>query len=140
MRILKPHVDTKVDEQTMLFFYVQTFLLPKDEVTEEFILLFISHPYQNISGSCTWRGCRLYSSWTLRCWGSIGWTDWWRPSFPWYYFWKGSYQVWCQPRITYLNLHVPLPSNSENMKNSQSFMLFSFTNHSVLTEMISCRD
>ena len=44
LRILKLHVSTKVDEQTMLFFYIQAFLLPEDEVTEVFILFFISHP------------------------------------------------------------------------------------------------
>merc|ERR1711986_67169 len=46
LRILKLHVDTKVDEQTMLFFYIQAFLLPEDEVTEVFILFLVSHPYQ----------------------------------------------------------------------------------------------
>ena len=46
LRILKLHVDTKVDEQTMLFFYIQAFFLPEDEVTKEMICLLISHPYQ----------------------------------------------------------------------------------------------
>ena len=46
LRILKLHVDTKVDEQTMLFFYIQALLLPEDEVTKEMIYFFISHPYQ----------------------------------------------------------------------------------------------
>ena len=45
LRILKLHVDTKVDEQTMLFFYIQAFLLPEDEVTENFKSFFISHPF-----------------------------------------------------------------------------------------------
>ena len=44
--MLKLHVYTKVDEQTMLFFYIQAFLLPEDEVTEVFILFLVSHPYQ----------------------------------------------------------------------------------------------
>ena len=46
MRIFKLHVDTEVDKQTILFFYVQSFLLPEDEVTEEFIFFLISHPNQ----------------------------------------------------------------------------------------------
>ena len=46
MRILKFHVDTKVDEQTVLFFYIKAFLLPEDEVTEEIVLFLISHPCQ----------------------------------------------------------------------------------------------
>ena len=41
----KIHVDAKVDEQTMLFFYIQAFLLPEDEVTEDFESFFISHPF-----------------------------------------------------------------------------------------------
>ena len=45
LRILKNHVDTEVDEQTMIFMNIQAFLLPKDEVTEEFILFVVSHPY-----------------------------------------------------------------------------------------------
>ena len=40
------HVDTEVDEQTMLFFYIQAFLLPEDEVAEELKYFFIRHPFQ----------------------------------------------------------------------------------------------
>ena len=43
LRILKLHVDTKVDEQTMLFFYIQAFF-PEDEVTKKFILFVVIHP------------------------------------------------------------------------------------------------
>ena len=43
LRILKLHVDTKVDEQTMLFFYIQAFL-PENKVTEKFILFVVIHP------------------------------------------------------------------------------------------------
>ena len=39
----RSHVDTKVDEQTRIFFYIQTFLLPEDEVTEEFQSFFLGH-------------------------------------------------------------------------------------------------
>ena len=47
LRILKLHVDTKVDEQTMLFFYIEPFL-PEDIVTEKCILFFVIHPiYRN---------------------------------------------------------------------------------------------
>ena len=45
MRNLKHHVCPKVDDQTMIFIYIQAFLLPEDEVTEEFILFIVSHPY-----------------------------------------------------------------------------------------------
>ena len=44
LSILKLHVDAKVDKQTMLFFYIKAFLLPLNEVTEEFKSFFISHP------------------------------------------------------------------------------------------------
>ena len=43
LRILKLHVDTKVDEQTMLFFYIEPFL-PEDKVTEKCILFFVILP------------------------------------------------------------------------------------------------
>ena len=42
---LKLHVDTKVDEQTMLFFYIQAFLLPEDNVTEVLKSFSIRHPF-----------------------------------------------------------------------------------------------
>ena len=45
LRILKHHVDTEVDEQTMVFVNIQAFLLPEDGVTEEFILFFVRHPF-----------------------------------------------------------------------------------------------
>ena len=45
LRIFQLHVDTKVDQQTMLFFYIQALLLPQDEITEEFHPFFASHPF-----------------------------------------------------------------------------------------------
>ena len=42
---LKLHVYTKADIQTVLFFNIQTFMLPEDKVTEEFKSFFISHPF-----------------------------------------------------------------------------------------------
>ena len=45
MRILKLDVRPEVDEQTMIFGYIQAFLLPEDEVTEKFIIFFVSHPF-----------------------------------------------------------------------------------------------
>ena len=45
LRILKLHIRPEVDDQTMMFIYIQAFLLPEDEVTEEFILFIVTHPY-----------------------------------------------------------------------------------------------
>ena len=45
MRILKLDVRPEVDEQTMIIGYIQAFLLPEDEVTEKFIIFFVSHPF-----------------------------------------------------------------------------------------------
>ena len=42
--ILKLDVRSEVDEQTMSLTYIQAFLLPEDEVTEEIIFFFVSHP------------------------------------------------------------------------------------------------
>ena len=45
MRNLKHHVRPEVDDQTMIFINIQAFLPPEDEVTEEFILFVVTHPY-----------------------------------------------------------------------------------------------
>ena len=44
LRILKFNFHSEVDEQTMSLTYIQAFLLPEDEVTEEIIFFFVSHP------------------------------------------------------------------------------------------------
>ena len=59
--ILNVHVDPKVDEQTMMFFYIQALLLPEEEVADEFKCFFVRHPsqykkkYKTVMG-----GCRKY--------------------------------------------------------------------------------
>ena len=48
LRILKLHFNTKVNEQTMLFFYIQAFLLPEDKVTEVFFLFFVGQSFNSV--------------------------------------------------------------------------------------------
>ena len=45
LRKLKLHADTKVDKQTVMFFYIQALLLPLDEAREVLQCFFISHPF-----------------------------------------------------------------------------------------------
>ena len=44
-RILNIEVLSEVDEQTLGFIYIQPFILPEDEVTEDFKLFFVSQGF-----------------------------------------------------------------------------------------------
>ena len=44
LRILRLDACPEIDDQTILFFYIQAFLLPEKEVMEKIVFFLVSHP------------------------------------------------------------------------------------------------